>query len=384
MATQLRGRNIKKIGVVGSGQIGPDIAFHFLTALASQEAEVVIVDISQDALDKGRARIEKKIAKSVKNGTLDTQQAEALNSRLSFTSNYDALERASLVVEAATEDAAIKRRIVRQVEEVCAVAVIASNSSHMEPEVIFAEAADASRCLVIHYFFPADRNKIVEVVGGDHTDPALLDDIVQCYNDLGKVPIRVGSRYGYAVDPVFEGLFLASALMVEAGMGSVREIDAAVKNTLGMGVGPFTAMNLTGGNPITDHGLDQMHTKINAWYRSPKLLKDQLASGEPWSVAAMGEEVETEELLLRKVQQTILGAYYGMAGEIIDSGIISPADMDRALATALVIRPPFAWINDLGVKTALQWVRDYAELYPEFVVPKCIEKHAASGTAFQV
>ena len=70
------------------------------------------------------------------------------------------------------------------------------------------------------------------------------------------------SRYGYAVDPIFEGLFLAAALAVEKGLATVKEADAIASRALGMGVGPFTAHNLAGGNPITRHGLSEMHTRI--------------------------------------------------------------------------------------------------------------------------
>jgi len=102
------------------------------------------------------------------------------------------------------------------------------------------------------------------------------------YESIGKAPIKVKSRYGYAVNPIFEGVFLAAALTVEQGMATVKQADVMVQKALGMGVGPFTAHNLSGGNPLTQHGLNEMNTKIMPWYRSPKMLDDQVKSGKPW------------------------------------------------------------------------------------------------------
>jgi 3-hydroxyacyl-CoA dehydrogenase len=96
--------------------------------------------------------------------------------------------------------------------------------------------------------FPAERNVLVEVVPGRDTDPKVADFCMRFYEQIGKVPIRVKSRYGYAVDPVFEGIFQAAALIVEEGTAGVKQVDAIACKARG-GVGPFTAMNLTGGNP---------------------------------------------------------------------------------------------------------------------------------------
>src|SRR5690606_32849127 len=118
----------------------------------------VVVDVSQDALAKGKAKLEKKIAKGVESGAFKPDEAERMNGCLTWTSDYGALKGARLVVEAATENKDIKRKIVAQLESIVEPdCIIASNSSHMEPEVIFAEAKTPEHGLVVHYFFPAER-----------------------------------------------------------------------------------------------------------------------------------------------------------------------------------------------------------------------------------
>ena len=385
MAYVLRDRSLDKVGVIGSGQIGPDIALYFAKVLAPSGVRTVVVDISEDALAAGRKKVQKKVGKGVETGAFEPGFAEALLASLTFTTDDTELAGAGFVVEAATEDLGIKHRIVSRLEQICGPdAILASNSSHMEPEVIFGSARSAARALVIHYFFPAERNPVVEIVPAPDTDETIVDWLLDFYEAAGKAPIRVASRYGFAIDPIFEGLFQAAVLGVEAGWGTVKEVDQMARRALQLGVGPFTAMNLTGGNPLTAHGLDEYHTKLNAWFRTPRLLKDQLASGAPWEVAGRGEKVETTDEQWATVRDAMTGAYFGLVGGVLDSGITNVADLEMACSIALVVRPPFAWMNEVGPADAFRLVEAYAAEHPGFVVPECLRRQAASGEPFEI
>ena len=138
-------RSLTKIGIVGSGQIGPDIALHFTKVLHEYGVPVVVVDISLEALAAGRAKLAKKIDKGVETKAFKPDQAEAMKANVTFTEDYEALRASSLVIEAASEDEGLKRRILAHVEELAAPdAILASNSSHLEPERIFETAKDPS------------------------------------------------------------------------------------------------------------------------------------------------------------------------------------------------------------------------------------------------
>ena len=385
MAYTLHNRTLEKVGVVGSGQIGPDIALFFAKTLAPSGVQVVVVDVSEDALAAGQKKAEKKIGRGEESGAFKPALAQAMRDALTFTTDYEQLRGADLVIEAATEDLGIKHKIIGQLEELCADdAILASNSSHMTAETIFAQAKHKERGAVIHYFFPAERNVIVEVVPAGITAPAVADWLMAFYEAIGKVPIHVGSRYGFAIDPVFEGLFQAAALGVEAGWGSVKQVDAMTQRALKQGVGPFTAMNLTGGNPLTAHGLDEYTTEINSWFRTPQILKDAVESGTPWETAGRGETVEYSDEQYEKVSKLMMGAYFGLVGEVLDSGISNVADLEMAIPMALVVKPPFAWMNQIGAAKALELVEGYAATEPNFVVPECIKAHAASGAPFEI
>jgi len=385
MAWEMLGRKIRKIGVVGSGNIGPDIALYFSKIFHKHSVPVIVVDISEKALKSGEARVKGKFGRGVRSGAFKEDEADSMLSNLTWTTDYLQLDGADFVIEAATEDVGIKRKIFAELERVCPeTAILASNSSHIEPEVIFAEAKNKERCLVIHYFFPAERSIIVEVVPGEETTPGIADFLLDFYEQIGKAPIKVKSRYGYAIDPIFEGIFLAGALLIEKGVATAEQMDAMIQRALGLGVGPFTAMNLTGGNPITQHGVTEMHEKIMPWFHSPAILDNQVTLGRPWKTSWRHEDVYYNERLYENVADKIKGVYFGLVCEILDSGIVALGDLEMAVESALVVKAPFQMMNRMGVDKALELVRAYAEEWPGFKVPEVLVRQAASGEPWNI
>jgi enoyl-CoA hydratase / 3-hydroxyacyl-CoA dehydrogenase len=379
------GRTIRKIGVIGSGNIGPGIALHFSQNLLAHNVPIVVVDIAQAPLDGGSRRARSKMTQAIEKGIFKKDAADAILRNMAFTTDFSKLGDADLIIEAAFERMDVKHKVFDQCQEACPeTAIFASNSSHLVPEEIFQRMNDKKRCLVVHYFYPAERNMLVELVPAKETDPGLVAFLMKFYEFIGKAPIRVKSRYGYAVDPIFEGLFLAAALTVEKGFATVKQADAIASKTLGMGVGPFTAHNLTGGNPITQHGLSEMHDRVMPWYRSPGILDDHVTSGKPWEAAAKGEAVEYGPEVENQVSASIMGAYFGMAAEVVESDIARIGDVEMATEVGLVMTPPFQMMNRIGITQALESVEKYAGENPGFKVPPILVKQAASGKPWRI
>jgi len=381
MAYLVGNRSVNKVGIVGSGQIGPDIALHATKVLQPHGVKVVVVDVSDDALAAGEKKLHKKIDKGIEARAFKPEFGQAMKDNTLFTKDYDQLKGADLVIEAASEDLPIKLKIFAQLEELLGPnAVLTSNSSHMEPGMIFGECAHKNRTAVIHYFFPAERNPMVEIVPSADTDPELTAWLMKLYEEMGKVPIAVGSRYGYAMDPIFEGLFHAACLCVEEGLGSVKQVDDTVRRTLKQGIGPFTAMNLTGGNPLTHVGLAHYAEKFHPWYKPTKLMEAAIEKGERWDGVKRGEKVEVDDDAKRKIADRIRGAYFGIVCEILDSGVSNVADMEMGVETALVMKPPFSMMNEIGVDKALELV----EKYDNFPVPGVLKEQAATGNPWKI
>ena len=375
MAYNFQNTRISKISVIGAGQIGPDIALHLAKSLSADNVKVINLDISELALDNAKSKAHKKIQKEVEKGILSIEESEIVKSLLIFSSDYENVCGSQLVVEAATEDENIKDRIFSQVEKLTdADCVYLSNSSHMQPEVIFRNIKNKSRCLVAHYFFPADRNPVVELVPSDSTDKLLVENLLGFYKSIGKKPIVVKSSYGYAVDPIFEGLCQTAILCLEKNLGNEKEIDKVAIETLGLGVGPFTALNLTGGNPITAHGLDEMGKKLMPWFKAPQILKKNLANNVQWNIAAKGEEINISEDRKEKIAQQFLGAYFALASYIMDLEIVTIDDLDFACKNSLVVNPPFSMMNNFGIEKALKVVTNFCNEHTDFNIPSTLQQ----------
>jgi len=380
MAYKYKNLNIEKLSVIGAGQIGPDICLHFAKVFWKNNVEFVIIDVSEDALATAQAKIEKKISKGAETGAFKPEMAETMKNSITYTTNYDAIKGSNVVLEAATEDGKIKDIIFKQVEALTDNSCLfLSNSSHMTPEVIFRNMENKGRCLVTHYFFPAERNPVVEVIPGKDTDKQITADLLGFYEAIGKVPIEVGSSYGYAIDPIFEGLCELAILCLEKGYGSVKEIDAIARKTLRQGVGPFTALNLTGGNPITNHGLEEMRDTHIDWFRSPQTLQDMTASGDMWDTAKRGEKVEVDPAKAEVLRKQFLGGYFALCCYIIDLGITNVDDLDMATEISLVISAPFTLMNKVGIDEAHSLVKEWCEEHTEFPFPKSLDKAKAEG-----
>ncbi len=380
MSYQFKDLKISKLSIIGAGQIGPDIALHFAKVFATHDVQIVIVDIAEKALDNAKKKIEKKIAKGLETRAFKPEMAEAMSASIHYTLYYENIANSDIVLEAATEDENIKDVIFKQVQEICDEnCLFFSNSSHMQPEVIFKNIKDQSRCMVTHYFFPAERNPVIEIIPSGKTAPAHIDNVMGLYESIGKIPIKVKSSYGYAVDPIFEGLCQTAILCLERGYGSVKEIDKAACDTLGLGVGPFTALNLTGGNPITNHGLDEMGEKLMPWFRSPDALQKAVADGTPWPTAGRNEVVEVPDDKRAKLENEFLGAYFALSGFILDLGIVDVSDLNLACEIALSMKAPFKMMNKIGTDKALEIVTQFCGEHTGFDVPISLANAAQTG-----
>lgn len=380
MAYQFKDLSIDKLSIIGAGQIGPDICLHFAKNFWKNKVSLVLVDVSQDALVNAQKKIEKKISKGLEGGAFKEEMAQIMKDSIEYTTDYSKISGSNIVLEAATEDGNIKDIIFKQVEKLTSDdCLYMSNSSHMQPEVIFRNIKNKSRCLVTHYFFPAERNPIVEIVPGKETDSEIIEKLMSFYEAIGKVPIEVKSSYGYAIDPIFEGLCELAILCLEKGYGTVKEIDKIAQMTLRQGVGPFTALNLTGGNPITNHGLEEMRETHIPWFRSPETLKQAVEKGIPWETAKRDEEVIVDPEKAERLKNQFLGGYFALCSYIIDLGISNVNDLDMATEMALVIHSPFTLMNKTGIKQALKLVQKFCEEHVEFPVPKSIEKAKEEG-----
>jgi enoyl-CoA hydratase/3-hydroxyacyl-CoA dehydrogenase len=368
MGFTLEGRTIQRVGIVGSGNIGPDVALFFARTLLRHGVPVILHDIAQEALDAGRARIAQKLRRGGAGGLFTPYEIESIEKNIKLTLDPSLLTGCDLVVEAATEDLELKQGVFERTERIVPPhAILASTSSHLEPERIFQRVKHPERALVHHFFFPAERNPLIEIVASPRS--ALVDWCCRFYESLGKVPIRAKGRYGYGVNPIFEGLFLAAMLIEQRGY-SPAVIDAIACRALGGSVGPFAVVNLAGGTLTTKESMAAYHEQIMPWFHAPQALADQLEAGQPWRTADRGDTVSYSNQMYEEISGALLGAYFGLACEALESGVADIADLEIGVELGLALRPPFAMMNELGARKVRDLIEAYAKANPGFRLPR--------------
>ena len=236
---------IRKVGVLGCGLMGAGIA----QVAASAGFETVVKEVSNDLITKGFSGIEKSLAKFAEKGTITSDQQRETRGRLSGTTSFADLADCDIIIEAIIENLDEKRSTYRQLDEICKPETIfASNTSSLSiTEMMTATSAERQRRFVgMHFFNPVPLMKLVEVVKTILTDEAVYEQAVEFGKKLGKVPVRAGDKTGFIVNRLLVPYMLDAVRALEEGVGSIVDIDNAMKLGCGYPMGPFTLGDFVG------------------------------------------------------------------------------------------------------------------------------------------
>ncbi|HKE58058.1 MAG TPA: 3-hydroxyacyl-CoA dehydrogenase family protein, partial [Pyrinomonadaceae bacterium] len=236
---------IKKVGVLGCGLMGSGIA----QVAASAGFETIVKEVSDELINKGFAGIDKSLAKFAEKGTITADQQKEIRGRLSGTTSFAALADCDIVIEAIIENLDEKRSTYKQLDATCKPETIfASNTSSISiTEMMTATSADRQRRFVgLHFFNPVPLMKLVEVVRTILTDEAVYEQAVEFGKKLGKVPVRANDKTGFIVNRLLVPYMLDAIRALEEGVGSIVDIDNAMKLGCGYPMGPFTLGDFVG------------------------------------------------------------------------------------------------------------------------------------------
>ena len=362
------------VGVIGSGSIGPDLAYGFATAMAKAGGgKVYLVDIKREALDAGMARIKAYIDKAVGKGKLKPAKAEALLAGLVPTQEISDLADCDYVLEAATEELELKQRILSQVEEVVGQDCLVGFATSGLPRArIAAKAKHPERCFVNHPFFPAWRSTPVEVVAS--SDMGLTRRMVKTLQQLGKVPIPVRDVICFAADDIFGCYCAEAARMVAEGTATPAQVDKIVNDAIGGG-GPFKVMDLTRGNLLNVHCLELMAGEYGDWFAPPPILSEKGLT--PWHDPAAPGDPAHDDALKKEVLDRILAVLIARAHFVVDNDICPAGALNWMTRMALGFKKGLLDLAaDLGAEQAHALCSAYAERFDGFKVPASIADKA--------
>src|SRR5436309_352435 len=236
---------IKKVGVLGCGLMGSGIA----QTAAMAGFETTVREVSQELIQKGFSSIEKSLERFADKGTITPEQQKETRDRLFGTTSFKDLADCDIIIEAIIENLDEKQNTYRELDAVCKVETIfASNTSSLSiTQMMVATSAERQeRFIGMHFFNPVPLMKLVEVVRTILTDPNVYEDAVAFGKKLGKVPVRASDKTGFIVNRLLVPYMLDSIRALEEGVGSIVDIDNAMKLGCGYPMGPFTLGDFVG------------------------------------------------------------------------------------------------------------------------------------------
>ncbi len=235
--------SIRKVGVVGSGTMATGI----IEVFAKAGYDVTYVARGQDKVDGVLAAIKKGQARMIERGKLTQEAADAVNARLTGSTEREALGDVDIVVEAIAEDLAIKQQLFRDLDRICKPGAILATTTSSLPIIQCANVTSRPGDVIgMHFFNPAQVMKLVEVVSTVATDPAVTHTVVALTLNIGKVPVQCGDRSGFIVNALLFPYLNDAVRMLEAHYATADDIDTAMKTGCGYPMGPFELLDVVG------------------------------------------------------------------------------------------------------------------------------------------
>ncbi len=266
----------ERIAVVGAGQMGNGIAHVFTLA----GFPVTMIDISSDALAKGRTTIEKNMSRQVQKGTIDDDARAAALERLSTATSLDGAAEAVLVVEAATENADLKYRIFGDLDRLCTPeAILASNTSSISITEIARRTGRAEKVIGMHFMNPVPVMQLVEVIRGLATSDETTQRVLELSRTLGKTPVEVNDYPGFVANRVLMPMINEAVYCLMEGVGTAEAIDTVMKLGMNHPMGPLALADLIGLDTCLSI-LEVLHEGLgDPKYRPCPLLRKYVAAG---------------------------------------------------------------------------------------------------------
>ena len=330
----------RSVVVVGAGTIGPDIGYYLKSALP--DLKLHLLDVSQPALDRAMQRFTDYTEKAVARRKMSASDAEQVRANVHATTDYEVARDADWAIEAATEDLALKRKIFARLETLMRPdAWITSNTSSLPAARIFADLRHKSRATVTHFFAPAWRNPVVEVIDTPALDRAVLKDLRWLFCTTGKVPLVTADVPCFMLDRVFDNWCNEAAHLLDRA--NAAEIDSRAAEFVH--AGPFFVLNLTNGNPIIIETNTLQADEEGEHYRPAAIFR----TAGTWSTVSPGKTVPVAPETAAAIRDRLLGILISQSGDILDRNIGGAADLELGCRLALGFKSgPLELMGQLG------------------------------------
>ncbi|MFL2984825.1 MAG: 3-hydroxyacyl-CoA dehydrogenase NAD-binding domain-containing protein [Candidatus Poseidoniaceae archaeon] len=349
---------IQSVAIVGAGNMGSGIA----QKSAQEEFDVQMVDREQQWVDRGQGIIADFLSEAVERRIFSPKQVDDIKNRITGVIGVEnTAENTDLVIEAVFEDFDIKTAVFNTLDEVCGPnTILASNTSSLSVNALAEATGRADRFVGLHFFYHPAKNRLIEVIPAKSSSQETVDKVVQYCKMLGKVVIVCADRPGFVVNRFFVPWLNEACLLLQEGVASAAQIDAAACKAFRIGLGPFGLMNLTG-PPIALHSTDYLAEQLaTPRYDGAQNLRDLIEANAHWDVS--GEQDYNQEQY-ELISNRLFGVVFGVATQIVEEGICSMEDVDRGAKVGLRwAKGPFELMNKIGIQESYSMAQSYSEL----------------------
>ena len=348
-------KDIKTVGIIGFNVMGAAIGLNAATC----GYRVIYKELNDELVAKMYERwVRGALAKRVEKGKMTQQEMDQVSSLITGTADYQDLAPCDLVIEAAVEKMDLKIQIFADLDKVLRPdAIIASNTSTFLIEKLMAAVSNPGRTAGLHYFFPANVNRLVEVIRQKNTSDETFAALMGFSERNRKVPIAVNDFPGFAINPIF----ISSYMVLNSFYGetyNAATLDRISKDALGVRYGIMWVLNGSGLGTAYHAAASMTEYLADTDVGFPKVpvqLKTQFESGEPWNLE--DGAVVADPALLAAVKDRLLGSVFAISTHLIEKKVVSVKDLEIGVKTALAWpKGPFGMMNEMGMAEAARLV----------------------------
>jgi 3-hydroxybutyryl-CoA dehydrogenase len=382
-----------KVGVIGCGTMGSGIAQVASTA----NCDVVVYDLSADALAKSKLALAKVMARLIEKGRVTEQQSQAIQDRITYSSELNLMQGADFVIEAIVENLEIKHKVFTALEAIVSEdCIIASNTSSLSITSLAACLQKPERFVGVHFFNPAPLMKLVEIIPAVQTEATILDQAKATIDSWGKTTVTVKDTPGFIVNKVARPFYSEAIKMLEEGTADFATIDWAMKEIGGFRMGPFQLMDFIG------HDVNYVVTEtvFKAFYYDgrykPSFTQKRLSeagylgrkSGRGFYKYAEGaENIEPtkDPLLGEYIVSRIVAMLINEAADTLHVNIATAKDIDLAMQNGVNYpKGLLAWADEKGIQCCVTVMDELFDEYREerYRCSPILRKMAKNSTIF--